>query len=121
MAAGDPVHHEPPDVEHAGVVVHVQDRDLVVVLAEDEEEGVHELDELGEVVPPEHTDDLGRRGRQRLPPGCAPTPGPHRPPSPTEAGLSAGPLTRTPGGWGGVGGGVVKGKLYKGFMPFTTL
>lgn len=58
VAAGDPVHHEPPDVEHAGVVVHVQDRDLVVVLAEDEEEGVHELDELGEVVPPEHTDDL---------------------------------------------------------------
>lgn len=66
MAAGDPVHHEPPDVQHAGVVVHVQDGDLVVVLAEDEEEGVHELDELGEVVPPQHADDLGQRGRQCL-------------------------------------------------------
>lgn len=101
MAAGDPVHHEPPDVEHAGVVIHMQDRDLVVVLAEDEEEGVHELDELGEVVPPQDADDLGRRGCQRLPQGCAPTPGPHRPTSPAEASLSAGPLTRTPGGWVG--------------------
>lgn len=61
MAAGDPVHHEPPDVQHGGVVVDVQDRDLVVVLAQDEEEGVHELDEFGEVVPPEDTDNLGGR------------------------------------------------------------
>ena len=84
----------------------MQDRDLVVVLAEDEEEGVHELDELGEVVPPEDADDLGRRGCQRLPQGCAPTPGPHRPTSPAEASLSAGPLTRTPGGgWGVVNAG----------------
>lgn len=66
VAAGDPVHHEPPDVEHGGVVVHMQDGDLVVVLAQDEEERVHELDELGEVVPPEHADDLGGRGRQSL-------------------------------------------------------
>lgn len=58
VATGDPVHHEPPDVEHGGVVVHMQDCDLVVVLAQDEEEGVHELNELGEVVPPEHADDL---------------------------------------------------------------
>lgn len=58
VAAGDPVHHEPPDVEHGGVVVHVQDRDLVVVLTQDEEEGVHELYEFGEVVPPEDTDNL---------------------------------------------------------------
>lgn len=42
-------------------MVDVQDRDLVVVLAQDEEEGVHELDEFGEVVPPEHTDNLGGR------------------------------------------------------------
>lgn len=58
MAAGDPVHHEPPDVEHGGMVVDVQHCDLVVVLAQDEEEGVHELYELGEVVPPEDPDDL---------------------------------------------------------------
>lgn len=58
VATGDPVHDKPPDVQHGGVVVHVQDRDLVVVLAQDEEEGVHELDEFGEVVPPEDFDDL---------------------------------------------------------------
>lgn len=32
VAAGDPVHHKPPDVQHGGVVVDVQDRDLMVVL-----------------------------------------------------------------------------------------
>lgn len=58
VATGDPVHHEPPDVQHGGVVVHMQDRDLVVVLTQDEEEGVHELYEFGEVVPPEDTDNL---------------------------------------------------------------
>lgn len=58
VAAGDPVHHEPPDVEHADVVVDVEEGDLVVVLPEDEEEGVHELHQLGEVVPPQHVDDL---------------------------------------------------------------
>lgn len=58
VAAGHPVHHEPPDVEHGGVVVHVQNGDLVVVLAQDKEEGVHEFYELGEVVPPQHSDDL---------------------------------------------------------------
>ena len=60
MATGHPVHDEPPDVGHAGVMVDVEERDLMVVLPQDEEKGVHELDELGEVVPPEHMDDLGR-------------------------------------------------------------
>lgn len=32
VATGDPVHHKPPDVQHGGVVVDVQDCDLVVVL-----------------------------------------------------------------------------------------
>lgn len=58
MATGDPVHDEPPDVQHAGVVVDVKNSDLVVILSEDEEEGVHELDELGEVVPPQDIYDL---------------------------------------------------------------
>lgn len=58
MAAGYPVHDEPPDVEHAGVVVDVEEGDLVIVLPEYEEEGVHELDELGEVVPPQDVGDL---------------------------------------------------------------
>lgn len=66
MATGDPVHDKPPDVQHGGVVVDVQDRDLVVVLAQDEEEGVHELDEFGEVVPPEDFDNLKGRHRQCL-------------------------------------------------------
>lgn len=39
-------------------MVDVQDRDLVVVLAQDEEEGVHKFYEFGEVVPPEDTDNL---------------------------------------------------------------
>lgn len=64
MAAGDPVYDEPPDVEHAGVVVDVQEGNLVVVLPQYEEEGVHELDELGEVVPPECVDDLRRDNRE---------------------------------------------------------
>lgn len=59
LAAGYPVHDEPPDIRHAGVVVDVEKRDLVIVLSEYEEEGVHKLDELGEVVPPQHVHDLG--------------------------------------------------------------
>lgn len=66
MAAGDPIHHKPPDVQHGGVVIDVQHCDLVVVLPQDEEEGVHELDELGEVVPPEDTDNLRAKGDQCL-------------------------------------------------------
>lgn len=58
VAAGDPVHHKPPDVEHGGMVVDVEDGDLVVVFPQDEKEGVHELYELGEVVPPEDADNL---------------------------------------------------------------
>lgn len=58
VAAGYPVHDEPPDVEHAGVVVDVEEGDLVIALPEYEEEGVHELDELGEVVPPQDVGDL---------------------------------------------------------------
>lgn len=44
VAAGDPVHNEPPDIEHADVVVDMKKCDLVVVLPQDEEEGIHELD-----------------------------------------------------------------------------
>lgn len=58
MAAGDPVHNEPPDIEHADVVVDMKKCDLVGVLPQDEEEGVHELDQLGEVVPPQDVYDL---------------------------------------------------------------
>lgn len=46
------------------MVVDVQDRDLVVVLAQDEEEGVHKFYEFGEVVPPEDTDNLRGKGQR---------------------------------------------------------
>lgn len=59
MAAGHPVHDKPPDVQHAGVVVDVQKGDLVIILSQYEEKGVHELDEFGEVVPPQDIHDLG--------------------------------------------------------------
>lgn len=52
MSTRHPVHDEPPDVEHAGVVVDVQECDLVIVLPQDEKEGVHELNQLGEIIPP---------------------------------------------------------------------
>ncbi len=58
MAAGYPVQNEPPDIQHAGVVVDVKKGDLVIILSQYEEKGVHELDELGEVVPPEGFHDL---------------------------------------------------------------
>lgn len=58
MAAGNPVHDKPPDVEHSGMVVDVQDCDLVVVLTKNEEKGVHEFYEFGKVVPPEDTNNL---------------------------------------------------------------
>ena len=106
-------------------MVHVQDCDLVVVLAQDEEEGVHELNELGEVVPPEHTDDLGGRGRQRLP-GSALNPRipPHRarpPPPPTgpaKASHSAVPLTRTPGAGRGAAGSEGRESSQRSTNPF---
>lgn len=33
MAAGDPVHDKPPDIQHASVVVDVKKCDLVIVLS----------------------------------------------------------------------------------------
>lgn len=60
VSTGHPVHDKPPDVQHSGMVVDVQEGDLVVVFAQDEEKGVHKLDELGEIVPPEHMDNLQR-------------------------------------------------------------
>jgi hypothetical protein len=79
MAAGNPVHHKPPDVEHGSVVVDMEHGDLVVVLAKDEEKGVHEFDEFGEVVPPEDADDLRAKGSWFISstllechPGCKP-------------------------------------------------
>lgn len=58
MATGYPVHNEPPDIQHASVVVDVKKGDLAIILPQNEKKGVHELDELGEVVPPQDFYDL---------------------------------------------------------------
>lgn len=58
MATGYPVHNEPPDIQHGSVMVDVKKGDLMVVLSENEEKGVHELNELGEIVPPQDIYDL---------------------------------------------------------------
>ncbi|TNN56166.1 hypothetical protein EYF80_033631 [Liparis tanakae] len=34
MATGDPVHNKPPDIQHAGMVVEVEERDLSAYLVE---------------------------------------------------------------------------------------
>lgn len=61
MSTGHPVHDKPPDVQHCGMVVDVQEGDLMVVFAQDEKESIHKFDELGEVVPPQHMNNLHRR------------------------------------------------------------
>ena len=53
LSTGDPLDANPPDREHGGVVVDVEERDLVVLLAQNEEKGVHEFEHLGEVEPPQ--------------------------------------------------------------------
>ena len=40
-------------------MVHVQEGDLAVLLAQDKEEGVQELDQLGEVEHPDGSSKLG--------------------------------------------------------------
>lgn len=44
-------------------MVHVQERQLIVFLAQNEEERIGELQHLGEVVPPDGIDDLRRTRR----------------------------------------------------------
>lgn len=39
----------------------MQNSDLMIVFPQNEEEGIHELNEFGEIVPPEDTYDLERR------------------------------------------------------------
>jgi len=53
--------HGPSDDGHRGVVVNMEEGDLVVLLACDEEECVDELDDLGSEVPPVCVDQSHRR------------------------------------------------------------
>lgn len=43
------------------MVVDMQNSDLMIIFPHNEKEGIHELDEFGEIVPPEDTYDLERR------------------------------------------------------------
>lgn len=56
--ARHPLDTYPPKREHGTVVVHVQERQLVVLAAQHEEKRVHELEQLGEVEPPDGLRDL---------------------------------------------------------------
>ena len=58
LAPGSPLDPRPPDGEHCGVMIHVKEADLFVLLSYDEEECVNKLDQLGEVIPPEGPSDL---------------------------------------------------------------
>ncbi len=53
---------EPPEWEHAGVVVYVKEGHLVVLLPHHEEYGVQELDALGEIIPPQRCSNLENNG-----------------------------------------------------------
>lgn len=56
-----PVHNKPPNVQHRCMVVDMQNSDLMIIFPQNEKEGIHELNEFGEIVPPEDTYDLERR------------------------------------------------------------
>lgn len=43
------------------MVVDVQNSDLMIIFPQNEKEGIHELNEFGEIVPPEDTYDLERK------------------------------------------------------------
>lgn len=43
------------------MVVDMQNSDLMIIFPQNEKEGIHELNEFGEVVPPEDTYDLEKR------------------------------------------------------------
>lgn len=53
-----PLDSDPPEGKHRRVMVDVQERELIVLLAEDEEERVGELQHLREVIPPNGIDNL---------------------------------------------------------------
>lgn len=43
------------------MVIDMQDGDLMIIFPQNEKEGIHELNEFGEIVPPEDTYDLEKR------------------------------------------------------------
>ena len=63
QSAGDERHHPPPDVEHRRVVEDVQEGDLTMTLSQDHQHRVHQLNGLGEEVPPEDPRHLNIRAK----------------------------------------------------------
>mmetsp|Transcript_11730 Transcript_11730/g.16333 ORF Transcript_11730/g.16333 Transcript_11730/m.16333 type:complete len:211 (+) Transcript_11730:238-870(+) len=57
---------QPVEQEDGAVVVHVQERELLPLLAGDDEEGVHEVQDLGHVEQPEHVAHGGAEGVVRV-------------------------------------------------------
>lgn len=61
MTTRHPVHNKPPNIQHRCMVIDMQDGDLMIIFPQNEKEGIHELNEFGEIVPPEDTYDLEKR------------------------------------------------------------
>lgn len=55
---GHPLDANPPEGEHRRVMINVEERELIVLFADDEEESVGELQHFREVVPPDCVNDL---------------------------------------------------------------
>lgn len=60
VATWHPVQDKPPDVEHSGMMINMQESDLMVVFPQDEKESIHKLNEFGEVIPPQDIHHLWR-------------------------------------------------------------
>lgn len=60
LSTGYEFNPQPPVDDHGAVMVDVKKGDLVVLLSQDEEDGVEELDDLREEIPPAHTRHLWR-------------------------------------------------------------
>lgn len=61
LSSGYPFDPDPPQREHGGMVVDVQEGDLVAFLPSYEEHGVKEFNQLADVVPPQCLRNLPRK------------------------------------------------------------
>lgn len=60
-----PVEDTPPNVKHGGMVIYVEEGDLAAFLSQYEEDGVHEFNYFGKIIPPQHLGYLYRREQRR--------------------------------------------------------
>lgn len=54
----NPLDADPPEGEHCRMMINVEERELIILFPEDEEEGVAELQDFREVVPPNSVHNL---------------------------------------------------------------